>query len=33
MANPHELLLNVAGFEWDDDNRKKNWIKHEVRTD
>ncbi len=23
-------LSNVAGFDWDDGNRDKNWLKHQV---
>ncbi len=25
-----ELLLNCAGFEWDEGNAEKNWIRHKV---
>lgn len=31
MTAPGELLRDVVGFEWDEENREKNWIKHRVR--
>lgn len=26
------FLSNLDGFEWDDSNRTKNWVKHQVST-
>lgn len=26
----YELLYNCEGFEWDEGNSKKNWIRHQV---
>ncbi|MCA9898459.1 MAG: BrnT family toxin, partial [Anaerolineales bacterium] len=26
------FLSNLDGFEWDDGNRTKNWVKHQVST-
>ena len=31
MADPANLLNDVAGFEWDEGNLEKNWAEHEVR--
>jgi uncharacterized DUF497 family protein len=30
MANALEQLLGCAGFQWDEGNADKNWIKHRV---
>jgi uncharacterized DUF497 family protein len=30
MADPIVLLLECTGFEWDEGNSEKNWIKHQV---
>ncbi len=30
MADPLDRLLECAGFQWDEGNAEKNWIKHKV---
>jgi uncharacterized DUF497 family protein len=30
MPDPIALLLECTGFEWDEGNSEKNWIKHQV---
>jgi len=30
MAEPHTLLANATGFEWDAGNATKNWARHAV---
>jgi uncharacterized DUF497 family protein len=30
MADPLDLLAEAAGFEWDEGNSEKNWLKHKV---
>lgn len=30
MADPLDLLQECAGFQWDEGNAEKNWIRHQV---
>ena len=30
MADPLDLLLECTGFQWDEGNAEKNWIRHQV---
>ncbi|MEN8254432.1 MAG: BrnT family toxin [Verrucomicrobiota bacterium] len=30
MVKPRDILVDCAGFEWDEGNSTKNWDKHEV---
>jgi uncharacterized DUF497 family protein len=30
MTDPLAVLLECAGFEWDDGNSEKNWVRHQV---
>ena len=30
MVDPLDLLVECAGFQWDEGNAEKNWIKHRV---
>ena len=30
MAGPLDQLLECTGFQWDEGNAEKNWLKHEV---
>jgi uncharacterized DUF497 family protein len=31
MANLEELVAGLEGFEWDEGNAAKNWLRHEVQ--
>lgn len=31
MVNPANLLNDITGFDWDEGNFEKSWVKHEVR--
>lgn len=30
MAKPSDFLIDCEGFDWDDGNTGKNWLKHQV---
>jgi uncharacterized protein len=32
LSNIIDLLRSLEGFEWDEGNSQKNWIKHQVRN-
>jgi uncharacterized DUF497 family protein len=32
MTEVEDVLRNVTGFEWDEGNREKNWVLHQVRS-